>query len=407
MPVRSGQRLRQVAATAMITLLTAAAVGMTPAAGSASEPPTNDDLSGATTVTPLPFRDLFTMEFATRNYDTDLSCGEGGTIWYSFTAPRDMLLEVAMGSSYYFEPVVAVAREDGSSLTPLACQTLGWYGGPVQVAVEQGERYLFMVTGFYEWTTAWGGGEFVITEIAPPANDDFADAQVITGLPFSEEASTRYGTREPDDPTCGSSATSWFSYTPTADTTLAVRASSASFASPTLEVVTGTPGNFVQVACHQSFMTAQATFAAQAGVTYYLALSSAWPAETGTATVSVWEIPPPLTMQVAVASAKVSKAGLVTITGTALCNQTTTLAAVQVSATQSNRRFTARGQSPEQMVFICDTTPTTWTATFASDTGNLFMPGVLTVTTSGWSYNELYTVNLDPATVQVRAGATR
>src|SRR3990172_7583509 len=57
---------------------------------------------------------------------------------------------------------------------------------------------------------------------APPANDNFADAQVITELPFSISVDITEATTEPDEPQpCGYLPwTVWFSYTPATDVVL-------------------------------------------------------------------------------------------------------------------------------------------------------------------------------------------
>jgi hypothetical protein len=60
---------------------------------------------------------------------------------------------------------------------------------------------------------------------APPSNDNFADATVVPGLPFSDTVNIVEATTEPGEPSqsWGQSRTVWWSFTPSADTLVRVR----------------------------------------------------------------------------------------------------------------------------------------------------------------------------------------
>src|SRR3990172_2165935 len=68
---------------------------------------------------------------------------------------------------------------------------------------------------------------------APPDNDDFSTATIITSLPFSEEINTEEATAAPDDPfpSCNTygvrEATVWYQYNP-AETQLVTASTSGS-----------------------------------------------------------------------------------------------------------------------------------------------------------------------------------
>ncbi len=130
---------------------------------------------------------------------------------------------------------------------------------------------------------------------AAGANDYFASATPITSLPFSTYADNSGATFEAGElnPTCGygsSPSTVWYSYTPSANTSLTVNASYYYFP-PVLAVYTGSLGNLTQIACGNYYPNL--TFQAQAGVTYYFQLSGLYDYYQGTIPFSLQVTPPP------------------------------------------------------------------------------------------------------------------
>jgi PKD domain len=75
-------------------------------------------------------------------------------------------------------------------------------------------RTLFVLSGALALTLF-----FAPTGVAaPPSNDDFANASVISGLPFGDVVTVNEATTEPGEPlSYGESRTVWYSFTPTAD----------------------------------------------------------------------------------------------------------------------------------------------------------------------------------------------
>lgn len=108
-----------------------------------------------------------------------------------------------------------------------------------------------------------------------PSNDDFANAQVISGTPFVQTVDPTSATMEPGEPayTCGYpvSQSVWYAFTPTE--TASVTAREALNYHTTLAVLTGTSlTNLNQVAC--TTYSYPLTFRATAGQTYYFQLSN-------------------------------------------------------------------------------------------------------------------------------------
>lgn len=107
---------------------------------------------------------------------------------------------------------------------------------------------------------------------APPANDDFDNATVVTSLPFTAQEDSGAATKAADDPGwCSGYAaagTVWFSYTATQDGLL--RATTAGSDHRTLlSANTGARGGLLNVADACDFGTGPAiTFRATAGTTY-------------------------------------------------------------------------------------------------------------------------------------------
>jgi PKD repeat protein len=109
--------------------------------------------------------------------------------------------------------------------------------------------------------------------LAQPANDDFANATVITELPFSQVETTYGATSEPTDPTeCGRYPIEsvWFAFTPPSDMTIEADTFESQY-NTLLSAWTGTQGALNLVACNDDWGGEQSriTFPATAGTTYY------------------------------------------------------------------------------------------------------------------------------------------
>ena len=104
-----------------------------------------------------------------------------------------------------------------------------------------------------------------------PTNDDFANATVISSVPFSIAEDTSQATFDPSDPGgCSSNGSVWFAYTPPSN----VRIDADTFGSSydtVLSAWTGTQGALNLIACNDDFSGLQSkiSFQATGGTTYY------------------------------------------------------------------------------------------------------------------------------------------
>ncbi len=114
---------------------------------------------------------------------------------------------------------------------------------------------------------------------APPPNDNFASATVISALPFSDSVDSTGATLEPGEMSfCGSTPQTqsvWYSFTPSANAAVIANTAGSSFSDTSLTVYqavgSGLGGlNFLNYACFGGSIT----FIAQVGTTYYLQAES-------------------------------------------------------------------------------------------------------------------------------------
>lgn len=207
---RNAARLA-VAVTGVIALV----VGTQTAALAA---PTNDDISTAIGVESLPFTTTIDTSAATSDETDPTGCYNNGSVWFSFTPTRDMRIQAdTMGSDY--DTVLSVWTGDQGSLAQVACND-NYYSQHSRVAltVTAGTTYRFMA-GYCCGNGRDGGGSlrFSVAEVVPPANDNFADAIPVGGLPYANTRDYQAATRETDEPSsCFTpTATAWYTYTPT------------------------------------------------------------------------------------------------------------------------------------------------------------------------------------------------
>jgi len=107
---------------------------------------------------------------------------------------------------------------------------------------------------------------------APPSNDDFNSATVVTEpLPFSDATNTSEATTAGDDPDCfGQGPTVWYAFTPSQDIQIQADTFGSDY-DTTLSVYTGSQGNLVQIACNDDTTSLQSAVLldAFANETYY------------------------------------------------------------------------------------------------------------------------------------------
>jgi hypothetical protein len=229
--------------------------------------PANDDFDTPTMISALPFSDSISTVDATAAAD-DPSCnGNEHSVWYAFTPTQDVTIR-ADASSGDYNPSLGVYTGSRGALSEVACASF-----PAQVTVNASANttYFFMVA------SAFGGpgGTLVVNVVglAPPANDDFDSATVISALPFSDSVSTADATTAGDDPFCnGNEHSVWYAFTPTQDTPIRADTAGSDYAT-TLGVYTGSRGALSEVACEP--FGGQVAFTASANTTYFFMVASA------------------------------------------------------------------------------------------------------------------------------------
>jgi len=109
------------------------------------------------------------------------------------------------------------------------------------------------------------------------ANDSFANATVISSLPFSTTEDLSQATSDPSDPPsgCSTNGSVWFSFTPSSDMMLRADTSGSNYYT-VVSAWTGTQGSLNQVACdnYPYDGPSKITFSATAGTTYYFMAAS-------------------------------------------------------------------------------------------------------------------------------------
>ncbi len=165
MIIRSLTRFRRLFTVFAIVALT---LGFTLPASAAA--PSNDDITGATLISALPFTDAINTSEATFDESDPSDCNNNGSVWYTFTPSVPMWLDAnTFGSSY--DTTLAVYSSTSDGLTRVGCND-DTNGLSSQVIFEAsgGTTYYFLI-GFCCGTgNSGGGGEltFSVSEASPP-----------------------------------------------------------------------------------------------------------------------------------------------------------------------------------------------------------------------------------------------
>lgn len=170
--------------------------------------PANDDFSSAETITGTTANG--TTSGATRQTG-EPSHGApqaAATVWYRWvaTGSGNALIDACSADN-----VESVAVYSGSSLGGLA--SLGEGDCQVQVPVQSGQAYYVAVASYAGW---WGPFTLEADVVHPPANDNFVDAEVLSGPSPSSSGSTTLATRQAGEPSHNNksgSASVWYSWT--------------------------------------------------------------------------------------------------------------------------------------------------------------------------------------------------
>jgi len=280
----------------LVSLVAAIVTGfavMVVAAPAALAQPTNDDFAGATVIGSVPFSINEDTSSATWDPSDPPDCSSNGSVWFSFTPQTDMQIIADTTGSDYFPSLSAWTGTQGA-LTRVACDEFD-IPSRVHFRATAGTTYYFLVAACCGSGGNFGGNlQFHLTEVFPPANDNFADATPITALPFDQTMDLTGATTEPGEPnfSCGVNLqnTAWFSFTP--DTTESLTLQTNMFGTG-FRVYTGSSLSQLQLVICSGFGTTPGAFRAEAGTTYYIQVGMSCCGDLSPVTLHVAIAPPP------------------------------------------------------------------------------------------------------------------
>jgi hypothetical protein len=251
----------------------------------ALDQPANDNFADATVMT-LPF--LVTQS----NVNAGVEPGEPAfcqqpdrTMWFKYVPSTTGTVHIS-ATNADFEPGIHVWS--GTSFANL--EFVNCFGFPADGVFQAvaGNTYYLSVDTINGST---GNFDFSADAIPAPANDNFADAEVIAAAPFVGSADTRGATveaGEPEFPSCAFGganigATVWYTFTATEPASLVASAQGSGYDSM-IAVYTGDDlGSLVEAGCNDDSgvtLESRAGFVAQPGETYYIQVGG-WSGSTG------------------------------------------------------------------------------------------------------------------------------
>ncbi len=234
-----------------------------------ADAPSNDNFADATVIENIPFEDSQDIAQATIEPDDPwTSCvGRENSIWYRYTPTDDDALNITFSSGEGGAIMYAIFSLESEGLTEISCE----YTMPRTITIDviAGTTYYIelLSPAYYPVRTV------SINITHPPENDDFADAEVISVIPFSTSQSTVEATVEESDPdTCtGRYKSIWYVYTPSENTSLTISANTYDYYSVTLSVYRLESEGLVQLSCG-SYYQVTTVQGMTAGATYYVEL---------------------------------------------------------------------------------------------------------------------------------------
>lgn len=246
--------------------------------------PLNDNFVDARVIdtAALPFSDAADPPSATLEPGEPDQCGLfGGSLWYAITPASDMVL----GFSVSWPATLGVYR--GTSFATLQGQGCGQ---TINLHASAGVTYYIQIFGY--WSTTLN-----VSQIVPPAGDDFAHAQTIdpASLPFHDTQSGAGASDEANEPgACapfGPLASWWYAFTPTVSRSYTVSASGG----PAISVAAfrgSALSNLTMLAC--GYYGGRSSFAATAGTTYFIQVNDPYHAQYGPTSMSLEVAPDPV-----------------------------------------------------------------------------------------------------------------
>jgi PKD repeat protein len=237
-----------------------------------ADAPSNDSFAGAIAISALPSDVFAVITDATFEDGEPVNCVQPiyKTLWYHYTAATDGWIRARVYS--ILGDYLTVYNSESPAPTLADLRSVGcaasWYDAVVAFEARAGTTYYFQAGTYYNY----GEGEMhlELQAITPPANDDWANATAVTGLPFSERVDVTAATAEDDEPmdVCGGLNKSiWYAFTPQEDGALSAWVANT-YNYPILVAYTGNSlSGLAAVAWRCGW--GRLTFHVQAGMTYY------------------------------------------------------------------------------------------------------------------------------------------
>ena len=226
-------------------------------------PPANDNFANAEAIASLPFTAITdTTATILEPNEPQFCLFADNSVWYSFTPTETMSVRVdTQGSAV--DANVSTYLATGNGITDLQFLQCARPGISSTFLAEAGQTYYLQAASGVKGTI-----QVNVQQVIPPANDLFANAEVITSLPFSTAPDITDAGFEPGEPqacTNGMNQSLWYSFTPTE--TMSIRGSTPGLMN--IYRATGTGIADLQfVNCISS--SGSALFVAEAGEVYYL-----------------------------------------------------------------------------------------------------------------------------------------
>lgn len=263
-------------------------------------PPSNDNRNSARFIPFLPYFDTTDVANATIEPGEPTSACHDSiaqptrTVWYFYQSRAPGTAQLSALVQGPAPGVLSVYLASADTLIPVGCNSNNF--GPVTFNADSGAGLFFQVS---DSAAATGPTVFSLqqdTIIPPPpppppsGNDNFADAEQVSGIPFSATAVFDSATLEPFEPVycLFQSRTVWYRFTPTETRAVSVGLQAPFFGG--LTIYQGTSLNNLSFRGCSSSFGGPISFAAVAGQTYYFQVGSDQP---GTATFFVQPPPPP------------------------------------------------------------------------------------------------------------------
>lgn len=189
-----------------------------PARPAAAAPPSNDDLANATPLS-IPGTSTASGFDEATNQIGEPECGwyGGGSVWFSLSPTSDILVR-ATNSAGWPAAMGTYTATDVTDASTLSLQQCANPGDALVSQLTAGTTYYLRISS--PW---WGplSLDVAVSEVAPPANDNRAEAQTIV-LDETVTSSTLDATVEDGEAFCDGNASPsvWFDFTAAASATL-------------------------------------------------------------------------------------------------------------------------------------------------------------------------------------------